>query len=482
MSAATSVPVARAAPPARRSARACSGSTACPRSPAATSSAPTPFRPMRCGSASCARRMRSARFALGRPGAAAPPSRPGRADGRRRARSTASASIPTSRTSRCWPMAQVRYRGEAVVALVGDRATVLGDPRRGGADRLDARAARASASTPRPPPDAPLVQADKPDNLLLRWRRAARRCRRGLRSLRRRGRGRVRDGLRRARLYRARGGLGRAGRRPHRSPCHHPDALHGPRRGRERDAAQARGRCASCRPPAAAASAASSIFRCSRWSALAAWKLGRPVPASTRGRRAWRPRTKRHPARVRRQVRLRCRGQAAGLRCDGDVRHRRLCLLGPDRRQPRAGPCHGSLRVPNVRTWGEAFFTNCPPAGAFRGFGVPQAAIAHEAMMDELADKLGIDRLEFRHRNALRAGDTTATGQTLDALRGPRRNASTRCGRTGRGAATKSPPSTRKSGIEASRRRHRLHVVRHRQHRRCPTPRACGSAWRRTAR
>ena len=78
-------------------------------------------------------------------------------------------------------------------------------------------------------------------------------------------------------------------------------------------------------------------------------------------------------------------------------------------------PVHamGPYAVPNVRSWGEAFFTNGPPAGAFRGFGVPQAAIAHEAMMDELADKLGIDRLEFRHRNALRAGDTTATGQVL---------------------------------------------------------------------
>ncbi|HUL05824.1 MAG TPA: molybdopterin cofactor-binding domain-containing protein, partial [Candidatus Acidoferrum sp.] len=78
-------------------------------------------------------------------------------------------------------------------------------------------------------------------------------------------------------------------------------------------------------------------------------------------------------------------------------------------------PVHamGPYAVPNVATWGEAFFTNGPPAGAFRGFGVPQAAIAHEALMDELADKLGIDRLEFRHRNALRVGDTTATGQVL---------------------------------------------------------------------
>jgi CO/xanthine dehydrogenase Mo-binding subunit len=73
----------------------------------------------------------------------------------------------------------------------------------------------------------------------------------------------------------------------------------------------------------------------------------------------------------------------------------------------------GPYAIPNVRTWGAAYFTNGPPAGAFRGFGVPQAAIAHEAMMDELADTLAIDRLEFRHRNALRVGDTTATGQTL---------------------------------------------------------------------
>src|SRR6202022_2403482 len=69
--------------------------------------------------------------------------------------------------------------------------------------------------------------------------------------------------------------------------------------------------------------------------------------------------------------------------------------------------------TPNVGGGGVAFFTKVPPAGAFRGFGVPQAAIAHEALMDALADQLSIDRLEFRYRNALRVGDTTATGQTL---------------------------------------------------------------------
>jgi CO/xanthine dehydrogenase Mo-binding subunit len=59
--------------------------------------------------------------------------------------------------------------------------------------------------------------------------------------------------------------------------------------------------------------------------------------------------------------------------------------------------------------------TNGPVGGAFRGFGVPQVAIAHETLMDDLAARLGIDRLELRRRNALRAGDTTATGQRLDA-------------------------------------------------------------------
>src|SRR5258706_12319030 len=65
-----------------------------------------------------------------------------------------------------------------------------------------------------------------------------------------------------------------------------------------------------------------------------------------------------------------------------------------------------------------AIYTNNPPAGAFRGFGVPQASIAHEALMDELAARLGHDPLEFRLANALRAGGTTASGQPLASSAG----------------------------------------------------------------
>jgi CO/xanthine dehydrogenase Mo-binding subunit len=53
------------------------------------------------------------------------------------------------------------------------------------------------------------------------------------------------------------------------------------------------------------------------------------------------------------------------------------------------------------------------PAGAVRGFGVPQAAIAQEQLYDELAQKLDLDPLEFRVANALRGDQPTVTGQVL---------------------------------------------------------------------
>jgi CO/xanthine dehydrogenase Mo-binding subunit len=74
--------------------------------------------------------------------------------------------------------------------------------------------------------------------------------------------------------------------------------------------------------------------------------------------------------------------------------------------------------VPNVRALTRAVYTNGPVAGAFRGFGVPQSTIVHEALLDELAAKTGLDRLEFRHRNAIRTGQATATGQVLKASAG----------------------------------------------------------------
>lgn len=70
----------------------------------------------------------------------------------------------------------------------------------------------------------------------------------------------------------------------------------------------------------------------------------------------------------------------------------------------------GPYRIPHATIEGKAVYTNNPVAGAFRGFGVPQAAAAMEQAMDELALRAGIDPLEFRRRNVLRQGDCSATG------------------------------------------------------------------------
>ena len=73
----------------------------------------------------------------------------------------------------------------------------------------------------------------------------------------------------------------------------------------------------------------------------------------------------------------------------------------------------GPYEVPNVKADCYAMYTNNPPAGAFRGFGVLQSAFAVESAMDMLAERLGIDAVELRRKNLHRVGSVTNTGQTL---------------------------------------------------------------------
>ncbi len=73
----------------------------------------------------------------------------------------------------------------------------------------------------------------------------------------------------------------------------------------------------------------------------------------------------------------------------------------------------GPYDIPNVRADCYAMYTNNPPAGAFRGFGVTQSAFAVESMMDMLAEKLNLDPVELRRMNSLHVGSITNTGQEL---------------------------------------------------------------------
>ncbi len=147
--------------------------------------------------------------------------------------------------------------------------------------------------------------------------------------------------------------------------------------------------------------------------AVAAWVTGLPVRCAWSRGESMAASTKRHPARIRARAGCDAQGRLVALEFDGTFDTGAYASWGPT----VAGrvPVHatGPYRVPNVDARARAVFTHNPPAGAFRGFGVPQAAIAQEALWDRLADAAGLDRLEFRILNALRPGDATATGQVL---------------------------------------------------------------------
>jgi CO/xanthine dehydrogenase Mo-binding subunit len=147
--------------------------------------------------------------------------------------------------------------------------------------------------------------------------------------------------------------------------------------------------------------------------ALAAWKLGRPVRMVYSRTESIVSTTKRHPARMRLRAAATRDGKLTALDFAADFNTGAYSSWGPT----VAGrvPVHasGPYTVPNYRALTRAVHTNVVPAGAFRGFGVPQAAIAQEQLYDELADRVGIDRLEFRILNALRNDTPTVTGQVL---------------------------------------------------------------------
>jgi len=152
--------------------------------------------------------------------------------------------------------------------------------------------------------------------------------------------------------------------------------------------------------------------------ATAAWLLNQPVRCVYTRPESMASTTKRHPARMTATFGADAEGRLTGVRFHGDFNTGAYASWGPT--VANRVPVHamGPYAVQAALCTTRAIYSNDPPAGAFRGFGVPQAAIVHEALMDMLAEKLGLDALEFRHRNALRAGSTTASGHRLAASAG----------------------------------------------------------------
>ncbi len=75
--------------------------------------------------------------------------------------------------------------------------------------------------------------------------------------------------------------------------------------------------------------------------------------------------------------------------------------------------------IPNIRGLGQTVCTNHAWGSAFRSYGSPQSFLASESLVDELAEKMGMDPLELRYKNVYRPGDTTPTGQTPDVFSFP---------------------------------------------------------------
>jgi CO/xanthine dehydrogenase Mo-binding subunit len=154
-----------------------------------------------------------------------------------------------------------------------------------------------------------------------------------------------------------------------------------------------------------------SILACH--AAILARKAGRPVKMIYDRVEDLLATTKRHPSIVRHRTGLTRDGRITAMDVevlmDGGA-YATLSAVVLSRGVIHAA---GPYRCDHIRIHGRANMTHTPPNGAFRGFGAPQTQFAVEAHVDRIAAQLGIDPVRFREINALRPGDTTATGQKL---------------------------------------------------------------------
>jgi CO/xanthine dehydrogenase Mo-binding subunit len=130
--------------------------------------------------------------------------------------------------------------------------------------------------------------------------------------------------------------------------------------------------------------------------------------------------TKRHPATMSYRLGCDAAGRLQALECSLLFDTGAYASLGTEAFALALEHAGGPYRIPNAAVRGSIVYTNNPVAGAFRGFGVPQAAAGMEQAVDELARVAGFDPLELRRKNAVDRGDTTPTGVILSRPAGLR--------------------------------------------------------------
>src|SRR5437588_6873018 len=147
--------------------------------------------------------------------------------------------------------------------------------------------------------------------------------------------------------------------------------------------------------------------------ALLAWKSGQPVKMIYDRAEDMVATTKRHPSRTRHKTAVTKDGKLLAMEIDFAIDGGAYCTLSPVVLSRGTIHAAGPYFCPNVRINSKAVATNLPPHGAFRGFGAPQSIFGLERHMDKVAKTIGLTPEEFRRRNFIKQGETTATSQTI---------------------------------------------------------------------
>lgn len=137
---------------------------------------------------------------------------------------------------------------------------------------------------------------------------------------------------------------------------------------------------------------------------------GRPVKMWLSREESFLASTKRHPGSV--HYRLGCKkdGTLHGMSCRVVLDTGAYASLGGPVLALAMEHAAGVYRIPHALAEGYCVYTNNPIGGAFRGFGAPQVLAGLEQMVDMLADKIGMDPIAFRLKNAVARGDETGCG------------------------------------------------------------------------
>src|SRR5687768_14104783 len=147
--------------------------------------------------------------------------------------------------------------------------------------------------------------------------------------------------------------------------------------------------------------------------ALLAWKSGKPVKIIYDRAEDMHATTKRHPSRTRHKTAVTKDGKLLAMEIEFFIDGGAYCTLSPVVLSRGTIHAAGPYVCPNVRIRSQAVATNVPPHGAFRGFGAPQSIFALERHMDHVARAVDLSPEEFRRRNFIHEGETTATSQVI---------------------------------------------------------------------